>query len=132
MAYDGDGRYLEGFSAAADLSSSLYYVVRSTGGMTVALCTSATGGISRAKGVLVNEPASGQEATVRTYGFSKAVAGGAITAGDLIVSSTAGTVITTTGTTGQWVLGWADTASTASGQTISIFIDPYIFMGSTA
>lgn len=70
-----------GFSASADLSAKQYYFVKISGDYTVDVC-SVDGEF--AFGVLQNEPASGQAATVECTGISKVVAGEALTAGDLV------------------------------------------------
>jgi hypothetical protein len=126
--------------ASTGLTGNQYYFVRSTGvdstysggNLTCLLCTSATGNASAAKGVLQNDPDTGEAAIVRVDGVTKLVAGGTIAVGNLVTSSTAGTGIACT-TTGEFYLGRAESASTAAGQIISVRLaGPGVWMGSTA
>lgn len=127
--------------ASTGLTSNQYYIVRSTGvdstysggNLTVLLCTSATGGANGAKGVLQNDPDTGQAAIIRTEGLSKVVAGEAISVGDTLISSTGGTALVAN-TTGEWFFGRAESASTTSGQTINVRLFGGLapWMGSTA
>jgi hypothetical protein len=111
-------------NTSGGLTSSQYLFVRSTGvasdgSLDAQLCVSATGGVTRAKGVLQNDPDSGQAATVRIEGLTKLYAGGSISVGGFVASSTAGTGVSGA-TTGAWVAAIAETASTAAGQIISV------------
>ena len=122
--------------AGADYSTlGQYRFVRSTGvdttysggNLTAVLCVNATGGITRPKGILQNDPSSGQAAVVRTQGPSKLVAGEAIAVGDFISSSTAGAGLVA-GTTGEWGCAIAESASTAAGQIINVrMLNPGLF-----
>ncbi len=111
-------------NTSGGLTSSQYLFVRSTGvasdgSLDAQLCVSATGGVNRAKGVLQNDPDSGQAAVVRIDGLTKLVAGGTIAVGGFVSSSTIGQGITGA-TTGSWVSAIAESASTAAGQIISV------------
>lgn len=128
--------------AGADLSSSQYRFVRSTGvdssysggNLTAILCVNATGGVTRVKGILQNDPTSGQAATVRIDGLSKLVTAEAVAVGDFVGSSTAGAGVVV-GTTGEWAAAVAESASTASGQIIAVrMLNPglYFSAGGTA
>lgn len=127
--------------SSTGLTGNQYYIVRSTGvdstysagNLTCLLCTSATGSASGAKGVLQNDPDTGQAAIVRVEGLSKVVSGATIAVGDLVCSSTAGTALVAD-TTGEWFFGKAESASTAAGQIISVRLLGGLapFMGSTA
>lgn len=127
--------------AYADLSSSQYYLVRTTGvdttysaeNLTITLCIGSSGGINGPKGVLQNDPSSYESAQVRVVGLTKLVCGEAVSVGDLITSSTAGTGIIAD-TTGAFFCGRAETATTASGDIFScrLFGGLSTFMGSTA
>jgi len=126
--------------SSTGLTGNQYYIVRSTGSDstysggngTCLLCTSATGGLNGAKGVLQNDPDTGQAATVRVVGLTKLVASAAIGVGDLVGCTTGGTGVTTA-TTGQFYIGRAESASTAAGQIISVrLVGLSPFMGSTA
>lgn len=113
-------------NSSGDLTSSQYYIVKSSGvdttfsagNLTCKLCTSSTmNGATAPKGVLQNDPDTGQAAIVRVRGLTKVMTGGAISVGDWISCSTAGTAVSGA-TTGKWCFGQAETASTASGQII--------------
>lgn len=132
MATEGGFRVDESLTASTGLTAAQYFFVRSTGGNTCLLATSATGGVNRAVGVLQNDPASGQAAQVRFIGRSKITTGGAITAGDLIASSTGGAAVTAS-TTGQFVVGKALNAGSSAGTIIDMYVLPTgVWMGSTA
>lgn len=111
--------------ASTGLTSNQYYIVRTTGvdstysagNLTCLLCIGSSGGINGPKGVLQNDPDTGQAAIVRVRGLTKVMTGGAIAVGDWISCSTAGTAVSGA-TTGKWCFGQAETASTASGQII--------------
>jgi hypothetical protein len=125
--------------SGGDLTSSLYRFVRSTGeasdgSLTANLCVSSTGGITRPKGILQNEPSTGEAAKVRVAGLSKLVAGEGIAVGAFVSCSTEGTGLTC-GTTGEWAAAVAESASTASGQIISVRmlnVGHYFSAGGTA
>lgn len=83
-------------------------------------------------GVLQNDPAAGEVATVRVYGVSKVVAGGAITFGQLVESNATGEAIpvvdttasTTTGAlTGGFCMGIALDSAAAAGDLVSVLIN---------
>ncbi len=127
--------------ASTGLTSNQYYFVKTTGvdstysagNLTCLLCVSSTNMASAAKGVLQNDPDTGQPALIRIEGVSKVVASAAIGVGELVTSTTAGTAVTCA-TTGQWARGRAESASTASGQIISVrlFSGGATWFGSTA
>lgn len=116
-------------NASGDLTSSQFYIVRCTGvdtsysasNLTCKLCTSATGGVSGPRGVLQNEPDTGQAAIVRIFGPTKVLSGGAIGVGNYITSSTAGTAVVAS-STGQHFIGWAMQAATSAGERIEAFL----------
>lgn len=113
--------------ASTGLTSNQFYIVRCTGvdstysagNLTALLCIGSSGGINGPKGVLQNDPDTGQAAIVRVLGSTKVVCGEAVAVGDLVTSSTAGTAIIAD-TTGAFFFGRAESASTASGQIISV------------
>lgn len=126
--------------ASTGLTSKQFYIVRSTGvdstysggNLTALLCIGSSGGINGPKGVLQNDPDTGQAAIVRVLGLTKLVCGEAVGVGDLITSSTAGTGIIAD-TTGAFFFGRAESATTASGQIFSCRLTGLSgpFMGST-
>lgn len=127
--------------ASTGLTGNQFYLIRSTGvdstysggNLTALLAVGSTGGANGVKGVLQNDPDTGQAAILRVRGLTKVVAGAAIAVGDLLCCSTGGTAIVAD-TTGEWFWGKAESASTASGQIISarVFGGLAPFMGSTA
>ena len=127
-------------NSSGDLTSSQYYFVMSTGvdstysagNLTCKICTSSTNGPGAAKGILQNDPDTGQAAIVRVEGLSKLVVSAAISVGALVCSTTAGKGVAA-GTTGQWVRARAESASTADGQIISVrLLDGASWTASTA
>lgn len=130
MALEGGFAYDESFTSTG--APAQYSLVKVSAFNVAGLCTSATGGSAAAVGVLQNDPATGQPATVRKFGLSKILAGEAIAVGDPITCSTGGTAIVAN-TTGEFVIARACSASTASGQVIEAFVCPQgLYMGSTA
>ena len=126
MAAESPFIYDESFIAASDLSTKQYMIVSSSAAGYVDLCTASSGGISvvtRALGVLQNTPTSGHVAQVRLLGKTKMVASssGTVSQGTFVASTTFGTAMTAT--TGCWVLGPAQSASTGvSGQLIEVLL----------
>ena len=127
-------------NASGDLTSSQFYFVKSTGvdttysagNLTCKVCDSSTGGTGGVKGILQNEPDTGQAAIVRVSGASKLVAGEAIAVGDLVQSGTDGRGLICD-SSGSYFLARAESASTAAGQVISVRLcGPGVWMGSTA
>jgi hypothetical protein len=121
MAVSGGFVWDESGECAADLSSYQYYIVKSTGNDTWNLCTGSSIGYAGPKGVLQNDPSSVMAAQVRLLGRTKCSAGGAVAAGDLVTVTTGGQALTAA-TTGQKIIGWANTASTAANQVIEVFL----------
>lgn len=82
-------------TAAADLSAKQFYAVKITAARAVNLASTGGEGIY---GILQNKPPSGEAADVGLIGVTKAIAGGTIAAGDLLMTDTAGKLITATST----------------------------------
>lgn len=132
MAAEGGHVIDLSFEASGDLSSNQFYAVKSSAADVVALCVGASGGTGRAVGILQNDPTSGVAGTVRVLGLSKWVCGEAVAYNDALISSTGGTALVAN-TTGEYVIGFARSATTAAGQILEAFINPgYMFAGSTA
>lgn len=112
-------------AAQADYSTTGQFRFMSLSGADAAtMCVSyTTGGSAGAFGILQNAPSSGRAATVRILGMSKCVADAAISAGALISCSTQGRAVTAA-STGYHIVGRANTASTAAGQIIEVFLLP--------
>lgn len=73
-------------------------------------------------GIVTNNPASGEAATIIHAGITQAIAGGAITAGDLLKPTAAGKVQTATqaATDSYAVVGRALQAATGDGEIITV------------
>ena len=78
--------------AGADLSGNQFYFVKISDEQTVALA-----GAGNGIGVLQNKPKNGETALVTVLGTAKVIAGGAITAGDFIVSDANGKAVVASG-----------------------------------
>lgn len=122
MAIEGILQSLPGASASADLSAKQFHIVKMTGDKTVTFCAAVT---DLCMGVLQDAPTSGQPANVAIGGLSKVLAGGTITAGQLVGTDNAGkavAIVAGTDTT-QYILGRAITGG-ASGEYISVLVTP--------
>jgi len=108
-------------AAGADLSSDQYKIVKLSGSGVI--LTAAITDIP--VGVLQNDPASGETASVAVDGITKVVASEAISVGALIGTTDDGKavdVVAGTDTT-AYVIGQAVTAATADGDVITITLD---------
>jgi len=76
------------FTAAADLRTKQYYLVKISASRSINIGT-----LGAAFGVLQNKPNTGEFATVRNRGLSKVIAGGTIAAGDNLTSYSTGRAI---------------------------------------
>lgn len=118
-------------TAAADLTSYQYRVMRFAGAQT---CNVASNAVSAAPteipcGVLQNKPKSGEAAVIAYQGPSKAVAGATLTARALISTNGSGQVIDAV--SGSIVIGRCQ-ESVAVGETASIVLMPPVRWGSVA
>lgn len=105
--------------AAADLSAKQFFAMKYTSsGVNIA-----TAAGEPILGILQNKPVSGAVADVCTLGVCKAVAGAAITKGAKLMTDANGRVITAA-TTGSTIIGWALEAAGASGDIITIALNP--------
>lgn len=111
--------------AGADLSTTGQYrfVEQSTSG-TVTVCNSAG---ENALGVLQNNPASGQAATIAVGGVTKVLAGATIAIGEQIATTAAGKAAVATN--GQVILGEAMSGG-GDGSIISMLWRPMAYSGS--
>lgn len=103
-------------TAAADLSTKQFYIVRQTAENAVNLTTAAT---QLPAGVLQNKPTSGQIAEVAEGGHCKVIAGGNVAVGDPLVSDGNGKAIAATRAAAgaqplSWVIGFARRAGVAN------------------
>jgi hypothetical protein len=99
--------------AGADLSARQYRAVNESG----VLSTSATNGI----GILQNKPQSGEHATVRKVGVSKAVVAAAVTAGQFVGFSGASSGFLAVVTSGGIACGRVVSAA-ASGYLAGVYL----------
>lgn len=125
--------------STGSFASSQFFIVKSTanspnGDKLIALSIGSSGGAAAVLGVIQNNPTDGQAAIVRRFGPTKVSANGTIAIGDPLACTTGGQAITAN-TTGQYVWGRAESASTgAAGQVIEAFVfqGGRMFAGSTA
>ena len=120
------------FLAGADLTAAQFHAVAVNAGGRVVLA----GAGGPAVGILQNAPRGGEAARVCVLGITKAVAGGAVSAGSRVAANANGQVVpattayTNTSDTGAAqdplvgsnVIGIALTSATAAGQVISIVL----------
>jgi hypothetical protein len=104
--------------AGADLSSAQFKFVESNSSGTVTV-TNAAG--EYVLGVLQNNPASGQAATVAVGGISKVVLGGTVSINDSIATDNAGKAVAAS--TGNKIVGIAIKGG-ASGEIGSVLLRP--------
>lgn len=126
MAFDSGWKWDETFEAAEDLSSSQFFVVTQTA--SAETCELADSQGELALGIVQNNPESGQDATVRKLGYSKAIAGstasGVVAAGALVTAAADGRV--EVAASGDYVLGRAVTASAAENQVFTVDVFPQL------
>jgi hypothetical protein len=117
--YFNDGIAPVSFIAGEDLTTWQYLAVRlvASGGFKVSKCTTASQPV--AFGILQNDPSSGQEATVKCLGFTKAYAHvtstSALYPGNLLMVASDGALEAVGATTCVVVARWADEARTTTG-----------------
>lgn len=126
MAIEGVVECFVGLKASADLSAKQFRCVKVSGNGTVTVNAAIT---DKTVGILQDAPTSGQPAAVGFQGVSKALAGGTVTAGDIVGTDNQGRVVTITpGTdTTVYVVGTA-----RSGGAISEIIDVLLKVGGRA
>lgn len=107
--------------AGADLSAGQYLGVKVDGSGNAIAC-SVNG--EQAYGVLLNDPASGEEATVAISGITKAEAGGAIAVGANVAVDADGQFITAA--TADIIVGIARSAAGAAGEVFSLDFRSYL------
>lgn len=90
----GENLRIHGLVAATDLSAKQYYVVMlATTAKQVKVSSGAT---ANNVGILQNDPAAGEPASVVAGGMTKALAGGTINPGDLVTANTTAQCVATT------------------------------------
>lgn len=118
--------------AATDLSGYQYRIMRFSAAET---CNVASNAVSAAAaeapaGVLQNTPSSGQAAGIAYGGFTKVMAGAAVTARAFITTNGSGKAIAAV--SGDMVMGRAVLAAAATDEIISAVIFPAVRGGSVA
>lgn len=115
-----DGFYSDWtFIADGDLSAAQFTAVKLSGDLKVAAATADT---HVAIGILQDKPTDGKAGLVRLHGISKAVAGGTVAAGDMLVATTGGKLVAST-TGGKRVVGRALTGG-SDGDIITVLVQP--------
>lgn len=120
MSYEVLGLKVGVLTASADLSSSQYRFVKSSGSGTVGLCTAAS---DTKLGVLQNKPASGQVAEIMADGVSKVTAGAAINAGQKVMSDSAGRAVPYVPGPNAKINGVALETVSAAGQVVAVYLE---------
>ena len=123
MATKSGAIFDHSFKAENDLSAKQYYLVEYSGVDQVDVCDAAA---DRAIGVLQNEPAANQGATVRLMGISMVVSDGsgtAIVAGDYLGPNSSGKAVKKA-TADYSAIGIAMDASTTDGAVIRVLMIP--------
>lgn len=117
----GEHLRIPGLVAAGDLAAKRYLIVMLA--TTTKQVKVSTGPAVANIGILQNDPASGEAASVCGAGLTRGVAGGAVTAGDMVTANSTGQCVTTT-TANNKVIGRAITAAAAAGDLIEVFLAP--------
>lgn len=94
-----------------------YHVVVATGTNYAAMATSKVGVLV---GIAQNEPAANEHVTVCPTGRSRAIAGGAVSLGARVTTSTSGRVVAAA--SGDVILGYALEAAGADGDNIQVMV----------
>lgn len=114
---------IPGFSftrdADADLTTKQFFCVKAAAGGEIAL----SGDGEAILGILQNDPNTGEAGNVMSAGISKAVAGAAITEGDLIASDANGKIITAA--SADRTIGQALDAASADGDIIEVLLGSF-------
>lgn len=109
---------IHGLTAAADLSAKQYHVAMLA--TTARQVKASTGATVANIGILQNDPAAGEPASVVAAGMTKAYAGGNIAAGALVTANSTAQCVATT-TANNQVVGRAITGASA-GELFELFV----------
>lgn len=114
-----EGLTFGGLLAGASLASSQYKIVKlaSTAGEVI-VGAAAT---DQCIGVLLNDPADGEEALIQVNGVAKVLAEASVSAGNLVASSTTGRAKAAS-TANNKILGIALDASSSAGDLIRVLL----------
>lgn len=134
MASRGQFELVRAFVASADLSAHQHKVVELTSG-NVRVPPAASGDGAEAIGVLQDKPESGRVGEVLMFGYTKVIAGEAISVGDYLIAqgsdtaADAGKVLAATlngdeAVADEVIIGRALQAATADGNVIEAFVWP--------
>lgn len=116
----GENFKIHGLTAAESLTAKQYHVVVLAS--TARQVKAASSGTVQNLGILDNDPAAGEPASVIGAGMAKAYAGGNITAGALVTANSTAQCVATT-TANNKVVGRAITGA-SSGQLFEVFVLP--------
>ena len=120
-ANSGENFKIHGLTAAASLTAKQYHAVMlATTARQVKAASAATVAIV---GILQNDPAAGEPASVVGAGMTKAYSGAAIAAGDLVTANTTAQLVATT-TANNKVIGRAITAASGTAVLFEVFVAP--------
>jgi hypothetical protein len=117
QAQNTPGVIFSGLVASASLAAKQYHLVKmaSTAGQVIV----AAAGTDAIIGVVQNDPAAGEAASIAVGGVLKVAGEASVSVGDWVTSSTTGRAKTTT-TDGNIVLGTAIDATSAAGDIIRV------------
>lgn len=115
-------RLVETFTSEWDLSSKQYHAVQIGSADDKCICISQAN--YPAFGIVMNKPTSGEAARVCIGGYTKAVAGAAVTRNSFVVADAAGYLINRTDASSSNVVGLA-TQGVASGSIFSLILMPH-------
>ena len=117
MAYETPGFCLGTLVADNDLSAKQFHAMKVTStGMDQAVAGDVIGGI------LQENPLAGQVGAIMVNGITKAVAGGAFSAGDKLEVNVNGRLIVATATAGYHLVAVALEASLANGNIVAVLL----------
>ena len=120
MAYEGPQIRIPGLTASASLTTKQYYFVKMSGEKTVTVCAATT---DKPIGVLQNNPASGEEATVCAIGVTKVSGDADLNYGDSIGTSADGEAAAYTASdTTKYIVGQVIEGNTAAHGLVTAFV----------
>lgn len=117
----GENFKIHGLTALTDLAAKQYHAVALA--TTARTVKQAGGGTTPNIGILQNDPAAGEPASVVGAGMTKAYSGAPINAGALVTSNTTGQLVTTS-TANHQVIGRAITAAAGTAVLFEVFVAP--------
>lgn len=118
-ANSGENLKIHGLVATGDLSAKQYHVAMLAS--TARTVKASTGPTAANVGILDNDPAAGEPASVIGAGMAKAMSGAAIAAGDLVTANTTAQLVATTSANNK-VVGRAITAASGTAVLFEVFV----------